>query len=574
MQDLTSAQHLTARFSDASAGTAPATLGQRNVLAWIVRQHTERSDVISRAVEVPAGTRLSGIVDAVRTLLIRHEGLRTTFTIDAAGEWLQRVHPDGDVTIEVCPDGNAIDPRWWGRPFDLSAEFGVRFAVITSAERPVRLEFAISHVAGDFAAQEILAHQLEAMFADPQQNLPAVRQPREQAADETSPAGLRRAEAGLRAWDRAMRKAPQCMLSITPHSAGESGPRQAVLYSRAAALALDHITARTGASRSTVVFAAYATVLAHRTGHDSCAMIAVSGNRFRLGTRDYVGTIAQDAFVRLDIAPAFDTVVRDSRQSLMTTYRSGQYDTACLYEVMGRMEYERGTRFHRDCVFTDISVHRRMPGAAPRTATLAQMREAMSQTRVTFITARDLSVLCQLQVYELDEQVTLVLQADSGLLPSREIEEFLRGVERLLLAAADRDIEAAELATVSGIAAPVRGPGWDLIDSCWIRPDAVRRLLLDVPGVTDAVAYVRDGSLVGHLVCADPTMSLDDIHLSAVARLRGRLTAMAPHLYHLHAARPGQPDDPAAWQRLPVLAAGTGRRADQPAGRPEEMPCR
>ncbi|GAB7046501.1 condensation domain-containing protein [Catenuloplanes indicus] len=574
MQDLRSAQHLAARFGGASAGTAPATLGQRNVLAWIVRQHTERSDVLTRSVEIPAGVRLPGIVDAVRTLLVRHEGLRTTFTTDAAGEWIQRVHPDGELVIEVYPDESEIDPRWWGRPFDLSAEFGVRFAVITGAGRPVRLQFAISHVTGDFATREILAHQLEAMFADPQHHLPEARQPRDQAADETSPAGRRRAEAGLRAWDRAMRKAPQCMLSIAPATAGESGPRQAVLYSPAAALALDHVTARTGASRSTVVFAAYAMLLAHRTGHDSCAMIAVSGNRFRLGARDYVGTIAQDAFVRLDIAAALDGVIQDSRASLMSTYRFGQYDTARLYEVMGRMEYERGTRFHRDCVFTDISVHRRMPGAEPRTSTLAQMREAASRTRVTFITARDLPVLCELQVYELDEQVTLVLQADTGLLPSCEIEGFLRGIERLLMAAADRDVEAAELAAVSGIAAPVRGPGWHLIDSCWIRPDAVRRLLLDVPGVTDAVAYVRDGSVVAHLVCADPTTSLFDIHLSAVARLRGRYTAMAPHLYHLHAARPGHPDDPAAWRSLPVLASGTGRRADRPAGRPEEMPCR
>jgi hypothetical protein len=600
MHQMTSARSVRTRFAAGPDWSGPPTLGQRNVLAWIERQRVERSDVIWSVLPAPAGTDLDAIAGAARTLLLRHEGLRTTYSRTADGEPVQRVAGRGELDIEVLEDvpeaelPTVVDlDETWKRPFDLSTDLGFRVVVHTRAGHPILVLLVVSHLAADYATVQILNREFLDLLEHPEDAEAAEggrsHQPRDQAARELSPAGLRRAEASLRHWGTVMRKAPQCMFALPPHPDGFPGQRQGVLRSRAAALAIDLVAARTGASRSTVLFAAAAALLAHLTGNDSCVLASLSSNRFAPGTRDYVGTIAQDALAHLEIGETFDEAVHRAGTATMRAYTHAQYDATRLYAVMGEVEYERGTRFHRDCVFSDLSVHRGSAGptdadtgtaaAGPdRAISAADLSALTDESEFAFVTELSRPALVQFEVFEAGSRATLVLLADTRYLPPDEIERFLRGAERLLVAAAGRVVAIAEFGEVTGIPAPVRGEGWIRVDGCWVQPEAVQRLMDELDLVKAARVLVEDADggeprLTAYVVPADPATGLGDLHLAAVAHLRDRFTAIAPQRYILCADLPDDGDDPAAWRRLEPLAEGSGRLAAPPVGRPEEVWC-
>ena len=597
MQERISVRTVPIRFAAGPDWSGPPTLGQRNVLAWIERQRVERSDVIWNVVPAPAGAGLEAIVEAARTLLLRHEGLRTTYTRTPDGEPVQHVAGSGEFGVAVLDEvEDAALPtvveldETWKRPFDLAAEFGFRVGVYTRAGQPILVLLVVSHMAADFATVQILTRELLELLGRPgHDGAKALHQPREEAAREQSPAGRRRAEANLRYWESIMRKSPQCMFALPPDPAGLPGQRQGVLRSRAAALAIGAVVARTGASRSTVVFAAGAALLSHLTGNDSCVLVSLSSNRFAQGTRDYVGTIAQDSLAHLEIGATFDEVVHAAGTATMRAYAHARYDAARLYEVMGAVEYGRGTRFHRDCVFSDLSVHRDSADPAPDDPTpgggppadgaraAPDISALMAESEFTFVPELNRQALFQFELYGSDSHTTLMLLADTRFLPPAAIEGFLRGVERLLVAAAGRVVAIAELGEVTGVRAAVRGEGWIRVEGCWVQPEAVQRLMDDLDLVKCARVFVEDEggapSLTARLVPADPDTAPADVHLAAVARLRERFTAIAPQRYALYADTPEDPEDPGAWRRLEPLAEGSGRLAEPPVGRPEEIWC-
>jgi Condensation domain len=594
MHQLTSARSMRIRFAAGPDCSGPPTLGQRNVLAWIERQRDERSDVIWSVFPAPVGTGLDAIAATTRALVQRHEGLRTTYARTADGEPVQRVAGTGELAVEVLDDVPEAElptvvevDEAWNRPFDLATEFGVRVGVYTRAGRPFLLLLVVSHMAADFATVQILTREFLELLDRPEgaDGGRPPHQPRDQAARELSPRGLRRAEASLRHWDSVLRRAPQCMFSIPPSPAGYPGQRQAVLRSRAVALALDAIVARTGASRSTVLFAAASCLLGHRTGNDSCVLVSLSSNRFAPGTRDYIGTIAQDSLTHLEIGGTFDEVVRRAGTATMRAYTHAQYEATRLYDVMGAVEYERGTRFHRDCVFSDLSVHRDLadePDAADagadRPVSAEELSALTNESELVFVPELYRQALFQFELYEAGSRATLMLLADTRFLPPTDIEAFLRAAERLLVAAAGRVIAIDELGEITGLPTPVRGEGWIRVDGCWVQPEAVQRLMDELDLVKSARVFVEDGdhgtsTLTAYVVPADPATSLGDLHLAAVAHLRDRFTAIAPQRYVLCADLPDDSDDPAAWRRLEPLAEGTGRLAAPPVGRPEEVWC-
>ena len=587
MHQLTSARSMPIRFAAGPGWSGPPTLGQRNVLAWIDRQRVERSDVIWTVFAAPGPAGLPAVVEAARTLLLRHEGLRTTYTRSADDEPVQHVAGSGEFDVFVLDDVPESElptdldlDESWKRPFELATDFGFRVGVFTRDGIPVLILMIVSHVAADFATVQILTREFLELLAGPGEDpARAPHQPRDQATRELSPAGRRRAEASLRHWDTVMRRAPQCMFAVTPDPAGGE-QLQAALWSRAAALAMDDIAERTRASHSTVLFAAVAALLSHYTGNDSCVLVSLSSNRFGPGGRDYVGTIAQDALAHLQMAPTFDEVVHQAGTATMRAYSHAQYEAMRLYEVMGAVEYERGTRFHRDAVFSDLSVHHGSvtDGLALRAERPADLGDAMAETEFRFFTTMNREVQFQFQLYDLGERATFILLADTRFMSAEVIEGFLRGVERLLVAAADRVIAIDELGEITGLPTPVRGEGWIRVDGCWVQPEAVQRLMDELDQVKAARVFVEDAadgesSLTAYVVPTDPAASLGDLHLAAVAHLRNRFTAIAPQRYVLCADLPEDSEDPAAWRRLEPLAEGTGRLAAPPVGRPEEVWC-
>ena len=570
------------KFLGARSRSGPLTLGQRNVLLWAADQ-TVFGAVQWQTFNLPPGRSPDDVTRAIGQLMSRHESLRTLFTVGPSGEWTQQVSASGELLVEVHeadgrPDATeALLKQRLSAPFALDREWPIRAAVITSALAPVKVLLALTHMAADFAALDILARDFRRLMRSnvSQAPGPSTLHPLDQAKLEMSPLARHRAEAALRYWETTLRGTPQCMLAVPGHQPANGGRRMATLRSQAAALAMARIADRTHASQSVVILAAVATLLGLRTVNDRCQITSLSANRVTPASRDYVGTIAQDALIVADLtAETFDGIIRTTRTTALTAYYHSQYDAESLWQMIGRVNEDRGTEFHRDCVLNDLNgaavqVQTGHVGSLPEKSDAAN---AMGEPRLVWSDTDPRPLLFYFEVFRLTRHdVSLSVWADESRFPSAEVEDFLLAVERLLVAADRRDVPARDIGELTGIRPVLRDASWRRIDRCWVEMPAVQQLLDDVvasvPGIdaaqvfcTGDVANIRTAeALVAYAAASGDWITPQFLHTHCRQRLARRPTAMAPAWYVI-CDRP--PDDIArleSWRRLPVRVEGAGR---------------
>jgi hypothetical protein len=598
-------------FAGNRGGDGPLTMGQASTLDWITD-----CDLYTRMIEwplaIPAGTRLTDIASAMAILIARHESLRTTFP---AGEQpVQRVARSGTLLIDVYEI--SYEPADWSvltvpliqllrsREFDVATDPPLRVAVAAWQGEPRAAVIVYSHMVVDFASMALIDQEFAALIGgagtrpagrpapdqpgpdeltpgeltpdqldpdqlDPDQG-PPTYQPLDQAAEERSGRGVRRAHAALRSWEAHLRVMPQCMYAVPLANAGPAGAESCWLWSRAGALSLPHIAARTGTARQLVIFAALCTMLSWRTGHQECVMPVASSNRYQGQLLRYVGPLAQDCIVSIEAAGSLDTVVHHASAATLRGSRNGLVEIPPLDEVVRQIERDRGIAYARHCVFNDLSVHlgdtdEQEPGPDP-----AEASRMLGQTRFSALPGPPIEELLLMLLQQVSGELILGgLTRDASLLPAGEIETLLRGVEALLVAAAAADVDLGRLGEITGVWPVDRGPGWMRIDRSWIELAAVGRLLADALPVPAGVFGVRDGAgepvLTAYLAAADGIASPEQAHEACMRVLtqtdpRGaRYTAMAPRWYVICAGSPADPGDERSWARRAVLAQGDGR---------------
>ena len=570
------------KFFGTRSGSGPLTLGQRNVLLWAVDQ-TVFGAVQWQTFNLAPGRSLNDVTRAIGRLISRHESLRTLFTVGPSGEWTQHVSASGELLVEIHEADGRLDAtealikQRLNAPFALDREWPIRAAVITSGLAPVKVLLVLTHMAADFTSLDIIARDFRRLMraSISQGPGPSALQPLDQAELEMSPLARHHAEAALRYWETTLRGTPQCMLAVPGHQPANSGQRMATLRSRAAALAMARIAARTNASQSVVILAAVATLLGLRTVNDRCQIISLCANRVTPASRDYVGTIAQDALIVADLtADTFDGIIRATRTAALTAYYHGQYDAESLWQIIARVNEDRGTEFHRDCVLNDLN------GAAVQVQTghvgglpeKGEAANALGDTRLVWTDTDPRPVLFYFEVFRLTRHdVSLSVWADESRFPAAEVEHFLLAVERLLVAADRRDVPARDIGELAGLRPVPRDASWRRIDNCWVEMPAVQQLLDDVvasvSGIDAARVFcARDvagagtaEALVAYASASGDSITPQMLHGHCRQRLPSRPTAMAPAWYVI-CDRP--PDDRArleSWRRLPVRVEGSGR---------------
>jgi Condensation domain len=570
------------KFSGTRTDSGPLTLGQRNVLLWAVDQ-TVFGAVQWQTFNLAPGRSLNDVTQAIGRLISRHESLRTLFTVGPSGEWTQQVSASGELLIEIHETDGRLDATEallklrLNAPFALDREWPIRAAVITSGPAPARVLLALSHMAADFASLDIIARDFRRLMRSSlgQAPGPSILHPLDQAELEMLPLARQRAEAAVRYWETTLRGTPQCMLAVPRRQPANGGPRMATLRSRAAAIAMARIADRTHASQSVVILAAVATLLGLRTANDQCQIISLCANRVTPASRDYVGTIAQDALIVADLtAETFDGIIRATRTAALTAYYHGQYDAESLWRMIDRVSEDRGTEFHRDCVVNDLNgaavqVQSGHVGGSPENGDAAN---AMGDTRLVWTDTDPRPLLFYFEVFRLTRHdVSLSVWADESRLPPAEVEDFLLAVERLLVAADRRDVPARDIGELADIRPVLRGASWRRIDNCWVEMPAVQQLLDDVaasvPGIEAAQVFcTRDvagtrtaEALVAYASASGDLITPQTLHAHCRQLLADRPTAMAPAWYVI-CDRP--PDDLArleSWRRLPVRVEGSGR---------------
>lgn len=595
------AEPLRVPFAGRRSGDGPLTMGQASTLGWVT-DSAFYTRMIEWPLTVPSRTTLNDIAAAMAILIARHESLRTTFP--AARPPVQRVARAGELVIDVYETGGEttdsavltvlLTRLLRSREFDLTADLPLRMAIAARHGEPRAAVIVYSHMAVDFASMALIDREFTALVCDQEHGDagpsgpsgplgPPAHQPLDQAADERSARGKRRNAAALRSWEAQLRAMPQTMYAVPLDAAGPAGGASGWLWSRAAALALAHVAARTGVSRQTVVFAALCTMLAWRTGHAECILPVAATNRYQRHLRGYVGPLAQDCMMSVDTrAGGLEDVVRRAAAAAVRGNHNGLVQIAMLESVIARVEQDRGIIYARHCVFNDLSLHLGDTGdSAVPSPDPGEAKRALAQTRFAALSARPIeeSLLFLLQQVS-GELILGGLTRDASLLPAGEIETLLRGTESLLVAAAPGDVELDQLAEITGVRPVERGAGWLRVDRSWVRLDAIRRLLADaLPPPTAVFADREHGELgiVAYLAASGGIQSPGQAHEACMKVLRqpdsaGRLrhTAMAPSRYLICAGPPADPDDRASWQRQPVIADGNGR--DPGRTRPVTIP--
>jgi hypothetical protein len=559
-------ERLTVEFSGVGR-RGPLTFAQANMVRTVCTQPPdEEFFLVSRILDLPTGVGLDDLVRAVTDLLNRHESLRTKY-------------PPGDPAIQVVLGSGAIDidvyrasavgdlatavrKRLVNRPIDVREELPVRLAAVVRDTGAVTVVIACSHVAVDYHALEIACRDLVTLASGhrPAAGMPPALQPLEVAATETAtPPSVWAAAA--RHWESVLSSAPTPVFAVPRRPVGPPCG-VATLDSVAVSVATQMISRRVRATASSAVLAAVAALAGFITANHRCLITSLASNRFTNDLRGYVGNLYQDAVLELDVRTGtFDDAVRRAFGATAHAYRHSRFNAEDVWNVIAAVAHRRGTHYWRDLVFNDTSRPEVAPAGAVRFDRV-DVEAAGKRSRRSWQPATDTPARCYLGVHRMRPIASLVLRTDTRFVPRPVAEEFLSGLERLLVAAAFDRMPLTEVGAVSGVTSIERGSDWHLVDSCWIDLMAVRSLLSASCGGRPSSAFVEDiGSrptLVA-FVAGGRDLSPDQLHAKCVQRLPEFDGAIAPQRYVICTQAPADPDARHGWLACETRAEGTGR---------------
>ncbi len=314
------------KVSGLRSGRGPLTRGQRMVFESLSRRSADADYTynLDRVVPVPAGT--TDVTGALHALVARHDALHTRFldgpvqVVDAGGELPVSEH----ATVEEAR-------RAVGAPFDVSAEWGVRAAVVSRRERPRAVVLGLSHLAVDAWAAGVVVDDLRDLLRG--KDKPAVRQPLDQAATERTPEARAEHKAAIDYLRDVLRATPPASdVAVDP-----DGWHLGELRSGAVDQAARATAARLRTTPAVVYLAAAATVLHSRL------VKAIAHNRQTPAELSCVAPFALDLFVPVDPAGSFDDTVARTWASYREAARHSRYDPAALPDLIDEVTAERGS---------------------------------------------------------------------------------------------------------------------------------------------------------------------------------------------------------------------------------------
>ncbi len=603
-------------FANARSGRAVATFGQRDM--WdklrLLGSQSYVTNVL-QAAQVMSGLTVADLVEVVTDLVLRHETLRTRYDLDDSGLLWQWLTVDGEIPVELwdvaesddsADASDAAEAMLEATEFDLREMWPIRVLVGTLAEQPKVIMLLMSHLAADMLSARIIRHDLVGLLTakslgQPPPELPARRQPLDQAAFEASAAGRRLARRGLDSWQRRLEGAPPTMF---PATAGRSTPSRfvdATLTSRAVALAVQMLSDRYRATTAVVLMAAQAVILAQQAGLDHCALWLSVGNRVSSDLAMATGSIRQHSLAVIDVSEAsFADVLRRSWAAWFQAQRTGMYDPGEIKALRRRIELDRGIALDLTCHFNDIRVADSRP-VGPVSADKITAAAPNSSYRCRPHGPHYIKYVIQVEDSPREggadgaaAPIVLRCYADTLIVPAGRVRELLYGIERLLIwqavGEAARSLNPADITTATGVAPPARPTGWFRSEHGIAELRAVADLLRTA--AADACPQLAGHSGLGVAVRPEPgpdgrawltgylavppgisPPSPAELHQCCVSRLTGMasgrditarpasfdwLTAIAPQHYVVCVA--DQRYGAELWL-APVIAAGSGRPA-------------
>lgn len=417
---------------------------------------------IRRSYELQPDVTEAEVVDALRTLLQRFEGLRSTVVREGASA-RQHIHAEGTVRLAVHEVGagdtaadaaGTVVEELAETPFDVAAEWPLRAAVVTDGSGPRFLALVFSHLAVDAFALLPVTDHLVATVAVRHPDWPESRtgepgrQPYEQVAAEAGAGGRRMAERALRRIADVFRRMPDA--SPMRHVAPE-GDRFRSLSRRSSALdlAAGAVSLRCGESVSAVLTAAMIAVDSVSEDSGTGYVQLISANRSRPELVNAVVPCSQPVPCCVDIGRvSFAELVHRTASAALSAHRFGAYPPTEFFGIHRAVEEERGVRLD---VSPTLNYRPRATSLPRREVTEEELNEAAVLRRTSWIPNDPLWQASRYLSADVSEAgIHLVLQVDTAIHPPGWAEWWMDALEALLCAAAVREVDVAELVSFVG----------------------------------------------------------------------------------------------------------------------------
>ncbi|MFF2331557.1 MULTISPECIES: condensation domain-containing protein [unclassified Streptomyces] len=502
-------------------------------------------DNVRVIVPLPDGTSAEDFAETLRRLVDGLDVLRTSYRLNARGDVAHVLHPPFTLTPEVCDASGAADRTAKVRDFVLDLarrEFvleeapPVRVGVIVAHGAPRMVAFVLHHIAIDTFGVAAFLKTMTAVLDDVRQGRPStfhsVRQPSAEARFEASRAAQRQATRAAAYWQGVLDDFPATTVPIRLGEAVGHRPRYATLTS-AAGPVVAVVAKRCRAPESAVVLALFAAALGRLTGNTRTAISFSSANRFQPDQLAHIGCLAQS--VPLVLEPHVDgtvsALVSQAKDALSPVYRYGQFDYDSAHGALHRRQFAHGVSMEGMVSYNYVD---RTSGADELSAwTTEEFRRDGADGTVTYSDPFPaLPDHLGLLPRRTGGRLTLTLWHNADLFAEPLVEEFLRGLDRLL-ASARPDALVQDLVDRADLPAPAREGRWAERDGCRVCLDDVERLVADHPAVRSCEVVQDHTGLTAHVAVhtedpAGPETDPFTLRLFATARLRRRPAAVVP----------------------------------------------
>ncbi|UUN28353.1 condensation domain-containing protein [Streptomyces sp. FIT100] len=451
---MTTAQERTIRLDSARAGTGPATWGQRAIWGVVTRLGDD-APRYNLPVDLPVTPPrpVSRVLADLTELLLLHDSLHTRFLADGDDGLEQVVDGSGELPVEIrtCSAAQAREvgagllKELAGRSFDHTREWPLRVGLVECEGQVHRLVLAGAHTAMDYWGLGRLLRDLESIesgeTAESLREARSALQPLEAAALQASPLGRRRDEAARRYWCEQLTAGPRRIFQDPAAPELADDPNRlfpnAVLRSPALAVAVGRVAAELEVSDAAVLLGAASHQLARMSGSSDVLFQVVVGNRFQPAAAASVSTVAQEALFRLtDADRDFEDAVRRTRSVAFSAFRHAAYDKWALDREVAQL-VEKGEAADHSYWWNDT----RDPGVGPFDTVerpRAALSELIGRTELSwpteFLPRKNVSMA--VDALTAPGALDLAMTADPAVIGRDGMEQFLRGVERLIVAEA------------------------------------------------------------------------------------------------------------------------------------------
>ncbi|MEV4141234.1 condensation domain-containing protein [Dactylosporangium sp. NPDC049742] len=392
---------------------------------------------------ISVGTPLARITGTVRTVMERHESLRTRVRAGDDGAPRQDLAAAGTIEVHVvdatadtaAAAAKALQERLTAPAYDYPHEWPLRAGAVRVGDVVTHAVFGICHLVTDRGGLTALVRDVVLCLRGEPLADADDRQPYDQALHQQSAAGRRQSEKALRYWSRHLEAVPLQRFPVERERPADEPPFwAATLSSPAGDLAVTLLAGRHQVSTSAVILAAAAVQLARQTGAREAVLQVIVSNRFRPGLADAVGPASQDGLCVIDVGDDdLAPVIGRAMQASLQAYLHAQYDPAALDDLLATVGAARGGEVDLSVSFNDRRFDAQTPVAAGGAVTAEAIEALRPATTLAWERVEHYGARYFLHVNAVPGTLDLTLFADTTVLPAAAVEAHLRGVEELLL---------------------------------------------------------------------------------------------------------------------------------------------